>query len=62
MDELELLESLQRIKTKLDNNEELTDNEYKIFASAIFAAAIGFIETSLNNILSLFADKDEWHK
>lgn len=59
MDELELLARLQKIETKLKNNESLTDEEYKLFASMMFATAIGVIEKSLDYILSLFGDKDE---
>ena len=59
MDELELLEQLQTIKNKLDNNEELTDQEHKIFASVIFATAVGVIEKSLNYILTLLGDENE---
>lgn len=59
MDELELLEQLQTIQNKLENNEELTDQESKLFASMMFTAAIGVIEKSLDYILSLFGDKDE---
>ena len=54
MDELELLEQLQTIKNKLENNEVLTDDEYKLFASMIFAAAIGVMEKSFSFILGDF--------
>ena len=54
MDELELLEQLQTIKNKLENNEVLTDDEYKLFASMIFAAAIGVMEKSVSFILGAF--------
>lgn len=59
MTELELLDQLKTIKNKLDNNIELTDDEYKLFASVLFSVAMGTIEKSLNYILSLLGDDDE---
>lgn len=61
MDELELLEQLQIIQNKLENNEELTDQESKLFASVIFATALGVIEKSLNYVLSLFGNENDKH-
>lgn len=54
MDELELLDQIQKIKTKLENNEVLTDDEYNLFASMIFASAIGVMEKSVSFILGAF--------
>lgn len=59
MNELELLDQLQTIQNKLKNNEELTDHEYKIFATMVYASALGIIEKSLNYVLSLFAKESE---
>ena len=59
MNELELLEQLQTIKKKLDINVELTDDEYKLFTSMLFAVTIGIIEKSLNYILSLSKGDDD---
>lgn len=59
MNELELLDQLQTIKTKLENNEKLTDDEYKLFAYMLFAVALGIIETSTKYILNLLGDDDE---
>lgn len=59
MDELQLLEQLQIIQNKLENNEELTDQEYKLFASVIFATALGVIEKSLNHVLSFIGDEND---
>lgn len=59
MDELELLTQLQTIQNKLENNEELTDQEYKLFASVLYATTIGIIEKSLNYVLSLLPDENE---
>jgi hypothetical protein len=59
MDELELLEQLQTILNKLENHEELTDQESKLFASVILAAAFGAIEKSMKHILDFLGDEDE---
>lgn len=59
MNELELLEQLQTIKNKLENNKELTDHEYKVFSSVLFSVTMGIIEKSLSYIVSLLGDDDE---
>lgn len=59
MNELELLEQLQTIQNKLENNEELTDQESKLFASVIFVTAVGVIEKRMKSILDFLGDEDE---
>ena len=60
INELELLEQLQTIKHKLDNNIELTDDEYKLFAYVLFAVAMGIIQESLDFMLNVMeGDKNE---
>ena len=53
MNELELLEQLQTIKHKLDNNIELTDDEYKLFTSVLFGLALGIMNWSVNLLLNV---------
>ncbi|MEM0173982.1 MAG: hypothetical protein QXI16_05705 [Sulfolobaceae archaeon] len=53
MNELELLEQLQTIKNKLDNDVELTDHEYKIFTSVMFVAIMGVAKWSFNLVLKV---------
>lgn len=48
MNGLKLLEQLQSIKNKLDNNQELTDHEYKIFTSTMFLVIMGIVKWSFN--------------
>lgn len=61
MNELELLDQLQTIKKKLDNNQKLTDHEYKIFTSLMFVAIIGVVKWSFDLVLKVMeGDKDEW--
>ena len=51
MNEWELLESLQTIKHKLDNNIELTDDEYKLFTTILFGVALGILNYSVDIVL-----------
>ena len=53
MNEWELLEQLQTIKHKLDNNIELTDDEYKLFTSVLFGLALGIMNWSVNLLLNV---------
>lgn len=53
MNKLELLEQLQTIKNKLDNDVELTDHEYKIFTSVMFVAIMGVAKWSFNLVLKV---------
>lgn len=53
MNELELLEQLQTIKNKLDNDVELTDHEYKIFTSVMFVAIMDVVKWSFNLVLKV---------
>ena len=53
MNEWELLEQIQTIKHKLDNNIELTDDEYKLFTSVLFGLALGIMNWSVNLLLNV---------
>ena len=53
MNELELLEQLQRIKNKLDNNIELTDDEYKLFTTVLFGVALGIMKNTADLLLKV---------
>jgi len=57
MNELELLEQLQRIKNKLDNNIELTDDEYKLFSSVLFGVALGIMKNTADLLLKVMEGK-----
>lgn len=60
MNEWELLEQLQTIKHKLDNNIELTDHEYKLFTSVMFVVAMGIMKWSVDLLLNVIkVDDDE---
>ena len=51
MNEIELLSLLQRIKEKLDDNQELTENETKLLATILFGLALGFMEQTTRLLL-----------
>ena len=53
MNELELLEQLQTIKHKLDNNIELTDDEYKLFTTILFGLALGIMKNTTDLLLKV---------
>lgn len=57
MNEWELLEQLQTIKKKLDNNIELTDHEYKLFTTILFGVALGILKYSVDTILKVIEGK-----
>lgn len=60
MNELELLVQLQTIKNKLDNNEDLTDHEYKLFACVMFVAINDVLFQSVKVVLKLMkGDENE---
>ena len=51
MNELELLSLLQKIKDKINSNQELTENETKLLATILFDLAFGFIEQTTRLLL-----------
>lgn len=60
MNELELLEQLQTIKNKLDNNQELNDHEYKLLTYVLFVAIMDVAKWSFNIVSKIMeGDKDE---
>ena len=59
MNEWELLEQLQTIKHKLDNNIELTDHEYKLFTSVMFVVVMGIINWSVDLVLNVMKGSEQ---
>ena len=59
MNELELLDQLQTIKKKLDNNEKLTDHEYKIFTSVMFLVIMGVVKWSFGIVSKIMEGDDD---
>ncbi len=51
MNELELLSLLQKIKDKLNNNQELTENETKLLSTILCGLALGFMEQATRLLL-----------
>lgn len=50
MDELELLQKIQHIHYKLNNDVQLNDDEYKIFALMLLSYALNIAKTTINFI------------
>ena len=59
MNEFELFEQLQTIKKKLDNNIELTDDEYKLFTSIMFVAIMGVVKWSFGIVSKIMEGDDD---
>ena len=57
MNELELLILLQKIKEKLNNNQELPENETKLLATILFGLALGFMEQTTRLLLEKLKKK-----
>lgn len=53
MNKWKLLEQLQTIKKKLDNNIELTDYEYKLFTIILFGVALGIMNYTADTVLKI---------
>lgn len=49
--ELKLLILLQTIIDKLNNNQEITDNETKLLTTILFGLALGFMEQTTRLLL-----------
>ena len=49
--ELELLSLLQKIKDKINSNQELTENETKLLTTILFGLALGFMEQATRLLL-----------
>lgn len=60
MSELELLDQLQTIKKKLDNNIELTDHEYEIYTDIMAGVILGVVKWSFDLVSKIMeGDKNE---